>query len=254
MCGICGVAYSSPERPADHELLRRMTERLEHRGPDGRGFHSAPGIGLGVARLALIDLESRGPPISDGDGSINLVCKGGIYNHRALRDELFAAGHRFRTRSDVEVIIHLYEDYGVDCVRYLRGMFAFALWDVRRRRLMLARDRLGIKPLHYAIEQDACYFGSEQKAILAADAVERRLDVRALGALFRLGLVRTPRTLFTRIRRLPPAHYLLYQDGAASLHEYWQLDFTARDRPRMTPRQWADALSEQLHESVQLHL
>ena len=208
MCGIVG-AVNLDGTPVDQASVAAANARLAHRGPDGRGFYSAPGIGLGVTRLAIVDLETGDQPISNEDGSITLVCNGEIYNHGALRDELSAAGHRFRTRSDVEVIVHLYEDYGVDCVQHLRGMFAFALWDVRRRRLMLARDRLGIKPLHYALEHDACYFGSEQKAILAAERVERRLDVRALEELFTLGMVRTPRTLFTRIRRVPPAHYLL---------------------------------------------
>jgi asparagine synthase (glutamine-hydrolysing) len=254
MCGICGVAYSSRERTADRDVLVRMTESLHHRGPDSRGVHAAPGIGLGITRLSIIDLETGAQPISSEDGSVTLVCNGEIYNHQVLRERLIAAGHRFRTRSDVEVIVHLYEDHGVDCLHHLRGMFAFALWDSRQRRLMLARDRLGIKPLHYAIERDACYFGSEQKAILVADRVERALDVRALADLFTLGMVRTPKTFLTRIRRLPPGHYLLYQDGAASLHEYWDLDFTPDDAARMSPADWADALRERLVESVRLHL
>jgi asparagine synthase (glutamine-hydrolysing) len=238
-------------------MLGRMTESLHHRGPDCRGFHAAPGIGLGITRLSIIDVETGAQPISNEDGSVTIVCNGEIYNYRALREELMAGGHRFRTRSDVEVIVHLYEDHGVDCLHHLRGMFAFALWDARQRRLLLARDRLGIKPLHYAIEHDACYFGSEQKGILAAGRVERTLDVRALEDLFTLGLVRTPKTFFTRIRRIPPGHYLLYQEGTASLHQYWDLDFTARaarDAPGLRPREWADALLEQLTESVRLHL
>lgn len=254
MCGICGVAYSSPERPVDLEMLGRMTESLHHRGPDSRGSHTAPGIGLGVTRLSIVDLETGAQPISNEDGSVTLVCNGEIYNSRTLRDDLIAAGHRFRTQSDVEVIVHLYEDHGVDCLHYLRGMFGFALWDSRQRRLMLARDRLGIKPLHYALEPDACYFASEQKGILVADRVERTLDVRALEDLITLGLVRTPKTFFNRIRRLPPAHYLLYQGGAASLHAYWDLDFTTRDGARVRPHEWADALFDQLSESVRLHL
>jgi asparagine synthase (glutamine-hydrolysing) len=251
---MCGVAYSSPERTVDRAMLGRMTQSLHHRGPDSHGVHAAPGIGLGIARLSIIDLETGDQPISNEDGSVTIVCNGEIYNYRELREELIGAGHRFRTRSDVEVIVHLYEDRGVDCLRYLRGMFGFALWDQRRQRLMLARDRLGIKPLHYAIERDACYFGSEQKGILAADRVGRQLDLRALEDVFTLGLVRTPRTFFTRIRRIPPGHYLLYQAGAASLHEYWDLDFIARTGTRRTPREWADALLEQLTESVRLHL
>ena len=254
MCGISGVAYSSRERTVDPRMLERMTASLHHRGPDSRGSHAAPGIGLGVTRLSIIDLETGAQPISNEDGSVTIVCNGEIYNWGALREQLIAGGHRFRTRSDVEVIVHLYEDHGLDCLHHLRGMFAFALWDDRQRRLMLARDRVGIKPLHYALEPDACYFGSEQKGILAAGRVDRALDVGALEDLFTLGLVRTPKTFFTRIRRLPPGHYLLYQEGAASLHQYWDLDFTARDAPGLSPREWAEALLAQLTESVRLHL
>ena len=254
MCGICGVAYSSPERPLDRGMLERMTESLQHRGPDSYGFHFAPGIGLGIRRLSIIDLETGDQPISNEDGTLTIVCNGEIYNYRELRQQLIAAGHRFRTQSDVEVIVHLYEDHGVDCLHHLRGMFGFALWDSRQRRLMLARDRLGIKPLHYAIENDACYFGSEQKAILAADCIERKLDVHALEDLFTLGLVRTPKTLFTRIRRNPPGQYLLYQNGTASLREYWDLDLAAPAEASLKPQECADALLEQLTESVRFHL
>src|SRR5215211_4667166 len=149
MCGICGVVPSDPERSVDRDLLRRMAAILRHRGPDNVGFFSAPGVGLGVQRLAINDLETGDQPISNADETVTVVCNGEIYNFVELRRELLASGHRFRTRSDVEVIVHLYEDHGVDCLDRLRGMFAFALWDAPRSRLMLARDRLGIKPLLY---------------------------------------------------------------------------------------------------------
>ena len=234
-------------------MLARMTATLHHRGPDGRGFHSSAGIGLGMTRLSIVDLETGDQPISNEDGTVTIVCNGEIYNHEALRRELTASGHRFHTHSDVEVIVHLYEQYGLDCVRHLRGMFAFALWDARKRRLMLARDRLGIKPLHYSLSHDACYFGSEQKAILASGAVERRLNVHALSDLMRLGLTRTPKTFLTGVHRLPPAHYLLYENGNAALSEYWDVDFTPDSR-RRSAGEWAEALREQLTESVRLHL
>jgi asparagine synthase (glutamine-hydrolysing) len=253
MCGICGIAFSDRERPADQDVIARMTATLHHRGPDGRGYHSSPGVGLGMTRLSIVDLETGDQPISSEDGAITVVCNGEIYNHAQLRNSLIARGHRFRTHSDVEVIVHLYEDFGVECVQHLRGMFGFALWDGHRRRLMLARDRLGIKPLHYSIAADGCYFGSEQKAILASDAVERRLDVSSLAELMTQGVVRTPRTLFSSIRRLPPGHYLLYEQGKESLHEYWDVDFTP-DRTVRSAGEWAEALREQLTESVRLHL
>lgn len=253
MCGICGIAFADRLRPAEQDMLERMTASLHHRGPDGRGFHTAPGIGMGMTRLSIVDLDTGDQPISSEDGNITVICNGEIYNHSDLRDQLLARGHRFRTHSDVEVIVHLYEDFGPECVRHLRGMFGFALWDGRRKRLMLARDRLGIKPLHYSIATDGCYFGSEQKAILASDAVERRVDDRALADLMVKGIVRTPRTMFAGIRRVPPAHYLIYEQGKASLHEYWDVDFTPY-RGRRSPREWAEALREQLTESVRLHL
>ena len=253
MCGICGVAFADRERPADSEVVARMTASLHHRGPDGRGFHISPGIGMGMTRLSIVDLDTGNQPISNEDGTVIVTCNGEIYNHSVLREQLMARGHRFHTRSDVEVIVHLYEDFGAECVRHLRGMFGFALWDGKRRRLMLARDRLGIKPLHYSTTKDGCYFGSEQKAILAADVVERRLDDSALADLMLRGTVRTPRTMFADIRRVPPAHYLIYEQGDVSLHEYWDVDFTPH-RGRRSPGEWAEALRETLTESVRLHL
>jgi asparagine synthase (glutamine-hydrolysing) len=253
MCGICGVAFAERDRPADQDLLARMTASLHHRGPDGRGFFFAPGVGLGMTRLSIVDLATGDQPISSEDGMVTLICNGEIYNSADLREKLISRGHRFRTHSDVEVIIHLYEDHGTDCVHHLRGMFAFALWDDGRKRLMLARDRLGIKPLHYSLTNDACWFGSEQKAILASDAVERALDVNALADLGTLGVTRTPRTFFTSILRLPPAHFLLYERGNASVHEYWDVDFTPNN-PGWSPRDWADALRDKLAESVRSHL
>ena len=253
MCGICGVAFRDKDRPIEPGVLDRMTATLHHRGPDGRGFHDAPGIALGMTRLSIVDLHTGDQPISSEDGSITIVCNGEIYNQAELRAKLIAAGHHFRTHSDVEVIVHLYEDYGVDCLSYLRGMFGFALWDSTRRRLFLARDRLGIKPLHYALTGDACYFGSEQKAILASGAVERRLNIHALGELMSLGLARSPKTFQAGISQLKAGHYLLYEDGEASVHEYWDVDFTPHT-PRRTAAEWAEALREKLTESVRLHL
>ncbi|MBA2448284.1 MAG: asparagine synthase (glutamine-hydrolyzing) [Chloroflexi bacterium] len=256
MCGICGVATTQPERPVDASMLRQMTGVLRHRGPDSDGFHLASGIGLGVQRLAINDLRTGDQPISNEDSTITVVCNGEIYNFLELRQTLVAAGHRFRSRSDVEVIIHLYEEHGVDCLDRLRGMFAFALWDAPRRQLMLARDRLGIKPLLYAIGKDGCYFGSEYKSILMADRIERRLDVEALEDVFTLGFVTGSKTFFTEIRRLPPGHYLLYARGQASVHQYWDVPAPSighADRSKSSD-EWAEAILEKLRESVSLHL
>jgi len=256
MCGIAGIACADPARAPDRDTIARMTDIVRHRGPDGAGLHVAAGIGLGVRRLAIVDVEGGAQPIASEDGSIVLVCNGEIYNHVELRRELAARGHRFRTGSDVEVIVHLYEEAGPGCLARLRGMFGFALWDAPRRRLMLARDRLGIKPLYYAAVAGAIHFGSEQKSILAAGAVDRALDGAALGELFTLGFVRGPRTLFSSIRSLPPAHYLLYQQGAAAERRYWHVRFPPRGEPpeRRSAGEWAEALREKLTESVRLHL
>jgi asparagine synthase (glutamine-hydrolysing) len=253
MCGLCGVAWADPARPVERALLQRMADTLGHRGPDGEGFHAAAGVGLGFRRLSIIDLETGDQPIANEDGTVVVVANGEIYNFAELRAELASAGHRFRTRSDVEVIVHLYEEHGVDCLARLRGMFAFALWDATRRRLLLARDRVGIKPLLYARTPDGLWFASELKAILAGGCVERRLDARALRELLRFSFVRAPRTLFDSVRQVMPGHYLLYERGALREHAYWDLRFPDAREP--APREdWPAALRAKLDESVRLHL
>jgi len=256
VCGICGVIYSDRSRPVDRQTLVRMTDIMQHRGPDSSGFHVEPGIGLGVHRLSIIDVKTGDQPISNENGAVTVICNGEIYNFLELRQELLAAGHRFRTGSDVEVIVHLYEDLGLECVHRLRGMFGFALWDAHRRLLMLARDRLGIKPLYYAVSSEGLCFGSEIKPILVAKQLRPEMDVLALRDLFTLGFVRGPRTLFSGIHKLLPGHYLLCQDGDLSIKRYWQVSFPRRDEKisDMNAGDWAEALFEKLQESVRIHL
>ena len=256
MCGVCGVAFFESDRPVDIERLRRMVEIVRHRGPDSDGVYTAPGVGLGVRRLSIIDLATGDQPIANEDGTVIVVVNGEIYNFRELRAELERAGHRFRTGSDIEVIVHLYEDLGVDCVKRLRGMFGFALWDARRRQLMLARDRLGIKPMHYALGADGLYFGSEIKSILVADRVEREMDASALRDLFEYSFIPGPKTLFRRMRRLPAGHFLLFRAGEVSIRSYWDVRFPSGpgERPRRTPDEWAEALLEKLDTAVRLHM
>ena len=256
MCGLCGVVYSSPKRPVDRDMLHRMTNMMTHRGPDGDGYFVEPGVGLGFRRLSIIDLQTGDQPISNEDGSVTVVCNGEIYNYQELRRNLQTTGHRFRTNSDVEVIVHLYEDHGVRCVDFLRGMFSFAIWDSRHRRLMLARDRFGIKPLSYAITPDALLFASEYKAILASGCIERQVDAGAMKELFAVGFVLAPKTLLSRIRRLQPAHYLLYENGRLTIQRYWDLCFPsiAEEGSRRSVQEWADAVHAKLEESVRLHL
>ena len=253
MCGICGFAPVDPRRTVDRAVLGRMTQTLEHRGPDGGGILAAPGIGLGIRRLSIIDLETGDQPISNEDGSIAVVCNGEIYNSPELRRELEAAGHRFRTRSDVEVVVHLFEDLGPGFVTRLRGMFGLAVWDAASRRLVLARDRFGIKPIVYSVAASGLWFGSESKAILAGGEVGREVELRGIEDLLTFGYVLTPRTLFARIRRLPPAHLLVWHDGTAALHRYWRPPLDA-ERSAIGEKEWAEALLAKLEETVRMHL
>jgi asparagine synthase (glutamine-hydrolysing) len=257
MCGVCGFAFADSRRRAAAGEVFRMTAALEHRGPDAPGSFEDEGIAIGFRRLAIIDLQSGDQPISNEDGTVTVACNGEIYNFIELREELESRGHRFRTRSDVETIVHLYEDFGPDCVRHLRGMFAFAIWDGRERQLMLARDRFGIKPMHYALGPDRLDFASEQKAILAGSAaVDRTADADAVQDLLDMGFIPGARTLLRGIRRLLPAHYLLYRRGSASIHRYWDISFSA-DRRAGNPKtagEWAEALRDKLQESVRLHM
>jgi len=244
-----------PTRPVDEALILRMTGALTHRGPDGEGAHVSAGIGLGVRRLAIVDLETGDQPIANEDGSIVVVCNGEIYNHVELREGLVRAGHRFRTRSDVETIVHLYEDLGPDCVHRLRGMFAFALWDAARARLVLARDRLGIKPLVWARTREGLSFGSEFKALLAGGLVEPALEPAAVDDLFGWGWIVTPRSSCAGVHRLPAGHILLYENGREQLRRWWAPPFLhERDRPRLSEGEWAEGLLARLEHAVRIHL
>ena len=256
MCGIAGIAFTEINRRADPLLLRRMTQAIRHRGPDSDGFHVAPGIGLGMRRLAIIDTANGDQPIANEDGSVVVICNGEIYNHLELREQLLARGHTFRTQSDTEVIVHLYEDEPEAFLDRLRGMFAIALWDATRRRLTLARDRFGIKPLHYAITRDGLVFGSELKAILASRLVAPTLDRSALREVFSFGYVRSPRSMVTGVQRLRPAQCLTFHAGHVTTRTYWDLTFPdAREYDRKrSAGDWAEALREKLTESVRLHL
>ncbi|HXR12180.1 MAG TPA: asparagine synthase (glutamine-hydrolyzing), partial [Gaiellaceae bacterium] len=221
MCGICGVV--EPDANVDPEVLRRMTATLAHRGPDDDGYHLDGRVGLGFRRLSIIDLAGGHQPLSNEDGSIWIVFNGEIYNYRDLRRELEARGHRFRTQSDTEVIVHLYEDLGADALSRLNGMFAFAIWNAADRSLFLARDRFGKKPLYYSTAAGRFLFGSEPKAILAHPAFRRALDVDALAAYLAFEYVPAPQAIFAGMKKLPPAHWLRLRDGDIELRRWWSL-------------------------------
>ena len=223
MCGIAGKLSS--RAPVDAALIEAMCEALRHRGPDSRGTFVEEGVGLGIQRLAIIDLETGDQPIFSEDGSVVVVLNGEIYNYRELRDELVGRGHQFASASDTEVIAHLYEDHGDDCVDHLRGMFAFALWDRKRRRLLLARDRLGKKPLFYSARDGELWFGSEPKAILQDRSVPRDIDHTAIDRFLHYQYVPDPASAFAALRKLRPAHVLTWQDGRVNERRYWRLSY-----------------------------
>ncbi|MFL5892913.1 MAG: asparagine synthase (glutamine-hydrolyzing), partial [Solirubrobacterales bacterium] len=227
MCGIVGKLSVSGS--ADEVLLERMCAAIEHRGPDSRGSFLEPGVALGIQRLRVIDLERGDQPIANEDGSVIVIQNGEIYNYRELRDDLEARGHRFSTHSDTEVIVHLYEDYGDACVEHLRGMFALAVWDRSRRRLLLARDRLGKKPLFYAQRDGELWFGSEARAILEDPAIPRDIDPAAIDAFLQFQYVPSPASAFRALRKLPPAHVLVWKDGRLRTSRYWTLSFSPDD-------------------------
>jgi asparagine synthase (glutamine-hydrolysing) len=254
VCGIAGVLYGRPDRPAEPGLLKAMGDAIAHRGPDAEGFWSEPGVGLVHRRLSIIDLAGGDQPIANEDGSLQVMYNGEIYNYQALRAGLEARGHRFRTRSDTEVIVHLYEEHGEQLVERLRGMFAFALWDRPRRRLLLARDRLGIKPLYVYRGADKLLFASEPKAILAYPGLTVDVEPAALEDYLTYGMVPGQQSIFRGIEKLPPAHTLLVEPGrlGAAPRRYWQLRVQA-DESR-TAEQWQEEVRAKIDEAVRLHL
>jgi asparagine synthase (glutamine-hydrolysing) len=254
MCGIAGVLYADPARPLDLGILQAMGRSIAHRGPDAEGFWTDPGLGLVHRRLSIIDLAGGDQPLGNEDGSVQVVFNGEIYNFQELRSGLEARGHRFRTRSDTEVLVHLYEEEGERLVERLRGMFAFALWDRTKRRLLLARDRLGIKPLYYYRDSEKLVFGSEIKSILQHPGVERKIDVGALESYLAFGMVPGERSIFRDMRKLPAAHVLMVQPGSPDAHprRYWQLRLEPDHH--ISAEQWQEAVRSKVDEAVRSHL
>ncbi|MBI2902068.1 MAG: asparagine synthase (glutamine-hydrolyzing) [Candidatus Methylomirabilis oxyfera] len=246
MCGICGKVNRDPDAPVDEGAIRRMASALAHRGPDGEGVFVKDHVGLGHRRLAIIDLSPAGhQPMSNEDGSIWIVFNGEIYNFRELRDRLLREGHTFRSASDTEVIVHLYEDRGPEALCQLRGMFALAIWDAHQGQLLLARDRFGKKPLFYFDGPSAFLFASELQSLLEDPSVPRIPDLAAIRNYLTYHYVPYPHTAFQGIRKLPPAHYLLLREGRLRLHRYWDLHYTEQSTESK------DALAERLRGSLE---
>ncbi len=225
MCGICGVAGSERLPEETRGWVGSMSDVLAHRGPDDQGLYLGARAALGMRRLSIIDVAGGHQPIANEDETMWIVCNGEIYNYRQLRSDLEQQGHRFRTRSDVEVIVHAYEEYGEDCPSHLAGMFAFAIWDRRRRRLFAARDRLGQKPLYYARSGELLCFGSELKALMTLPVVADEIDEVALHHYLSLQYVPDPWSIYRSVRKLPAAHWLSFENGGLEIERYWQLEF-----------------------------
>lgn len=254
MCGIAGLIDTRINSADIHQTLKKMTDTMIHRGPDDAGFFASEGLGLGMRRLSIIDIAGGHQPISNEDGSIHVVFNGEIYNYGSIRTELVKKGHIFRTKSDTETIVHLYEEKGFKCLDELRGMFAIALWDNNRRLLLLARDRLGKKPLFYSWQNHKFYFASEIKAILAANPALAEPETGALLPYFRYGFVPEPGTMFRHIKKLPAGSCLTYENGRIELRRYWSLHFAATCGPVCQATDWVDELDHTLAEAVRLRL
>ena len=243
MCGICGIVLSDPNARVNPRVIGRMSDAIAHRGPDDDGQYVNGSVGLGFRRLSIIDLRGGHQPMANEDETVWIAYNGEIFNHAEHRAPLEARGHRFRTRSDTEAIVHLYEEYGSACPRELRGMFGFAIWDAKRRSLLLARDRSGIKPMFYATTPGGdLVFGSEIKAILASGMITPEVDDAAVAEYFALGTVSGSRTLIRGVKKLEPGHTLTWKDGRVTIERYWSLP--AYEPGRVVVRDLAEAADE----------
>ncbi|MGB7295794.1 MAG: asparagine synthase (glutamine-hydrolyzing) [Candidatus Aminicenantales bacterium] len=258
MCGICGIASPPAAEQVDRSLLEAMCRTITHRGPDDEGVYAGKTVGLGVRRLSIIDLEGGHQPLANEDRSIWVAHNGEVYNFPELRRELISRGHRFSTRTDTETIVHSYEQWGEEFVHRLRGMFAFALWDEKEKRLLLVRDRLGVKPLYYTLLDDGTLvFGSELKAVLVHPRVRRNIEPQALDFFLTLEYVPSPLSILKNIHKLPAGHSLAYKDGRIEVKEYWDIRASAEagsDLSRRRLPEIMDQLYALLQEAVKLRL
>jgi asparagine synthase (glutamine-hydrolysing) len=234
MCGIVAIVERERDRPVSLREVEQMVRRLVHRGPDEQGTIALGGVGLGMRRLSIVDLSGGQQPFASEDGSVLLVANGEIYNCAELREALAARGHRFRSRSDIEVLVHAYEEWGEAFLARVRGMFALALWDGRTRTLVAARDRAGEKPLYYAVTPEGLRLASEIKALLARPEVPRELDLEGLDQFLTYEYIPAPRTIFRHVQKLPAAHLLVYREGRLEVRRYW-------DAAAVVPRPWTEA-------------
>ncbi|ALA59786.1 asparagine synthase (glutamine-hydrolyzing) [Nitrospira moscoviensis] len=252
MCGLCGIFNVGTQEPVTAPLVKAMADTIVHRGPDAEGLYVSGPIGLAHRRLSIIDLEGGQQPMSSEDGSIVVVFNGEIYNFPELRQGLEQKGYRFKTRSDTEVILYLYQEVGEDCFRQLRGMFAIAIWDARNRRVVLGRDRVGKKPLFYCYDGKRCVFASEMKAILQVPGIRREVDIEALSDYFSLLYVPAPKSIFRHIRKVKPGHYAVISEAGFREVEYWDLTFAQVEE--RSEQDWIERLLELYQEAVRIRL
>ena len=252
MCGICGIVNVGTGEPVSASVLKAMADTLVHRGPDDEGYFLKGPVGLAHRRLSIIDLEGGHQPLCNEDQSIWVVFNGEIYNFKELRDFLEKKGHIFKTQSDTEVIVHLYEEQGEACFQSLRGMFAIAIWDRSQRMVVLARDRVGKKPLFYSFDGGQLAFGSEMKALLAIPSMKREIDLEALCDYFSLLYVPVPKSIFKSIRKVRPGHYVVVSPKGLWEREYWDIDFSHPEE--QSESQWCEQIVQTLQDAVQLRL
>lgn len=262
MCGICGkIDFNS--KPIDRDLIKRMCQKMVHRGPDDEGIFIGPrskaqsskiNVGLGHRRLSIIDLSEAGhQPMCNEDESVWIVYNGEIYNFLEIKERLEKKGHIFKSHTDTEVIIHAYEEWGYDCINHFRGMFAFGLWDDRKKRLYLARDRMGVKPLFYSFKNKNLVFASTLQSLIQDEDISKEIDMSAIDYYLTYSYIPAPYSIFKEIRKLPPAHFLIWEDGNISIHKYWDLDFSQKlvsgEREDVT-----EGILERLREAVKIRL
>ncbi|HEY2547610.1 MAG TPA: XrtA/PEP-CTERM system amidotransferase [Candidatus Acidoferrum sp.] len=253
MCGLTGIFEYQRSPEISKELVHRMNETIVHRGPDDEGIFVGPGIGLGFRRLSIIDLAGGHQPISNEDGTIWVMLNGEIYNYPEVRKEMLAKGHTLATRSDTETIVHLYEEYGEGCFARLRGMFAIIIWDSKQRKLLMARDRVGKKPLFYSADKKRVVFGSELKVLLATDGLSREMDPQALSDYFSFGYIPAPKTIYRDVRKVLPGHYVtVISDGSLREKSYWDLSF--RETDDLSEADWCERIRHELCEATRVRL
>ena len=253
MCGICGFCLPN-KRPVDLDILKKMATTLQHRGPDDRGYYTGGGIALGHRRLSIIDLDTGKQPIHNEDETIYIVFNGEIYNFPELKLDLEGKGHKFYTKTDTEVLVHLYEELGEGLLEKINGMFAFAIWDGKKSKLFLARDRIGIKPLYYAYNTKALAFASEPKALLQLPWIKGRLDAQGLSHYLSYDFIPAPYCIYKDIRKVPPGHQVVYQDGDFRCERYWDLDLSDRFEGGMDEEETCDLIWREFCRGVKMRL